>query len=178
MFKRAQEGVAYIEFAITLPFLLALFMGSVDVTRYILIAQKVEKVSFTVSDIVSQYDTMSTAQLDVLIQAAGEVMKPYTFGAGGYVIVSSVTKTGTASPRVNWQYTGGGSWTRPSQIGSTGNVAILPAGFTMNSGENVIFAEVFYNYSPIINSSVIGAGQVYKVTVHKPRLGALNSLGS
>lgn len=176
--RRAQEGVAYIEFAITLPFLLALFMGSVDVTRYILIAQKVEKVSSTVSDLVAQHDNMSTSQLNILIQAAGEVMKPYSFGAGGYVIVTSVTKTGTNAPRVNWQYTGGGTWTQNSLIGAPGNLANMPANFTMNSNENVIIAEVFYNYSPLISNSVITAGQIYKLSVHKPRLGALNSLGS
>lgn len=177
-FARAQEGVAYVEFAITLPFLLALFMGSVDVTRYILIAQKVEKVSSTVSDLVAQYDDMTSGQLDILIQAAGEVMQPYSFGSGGYVIISSVTKTGSAAPIVNWQYSGGGSWNRPSQIGTTGGAANLPAGFTMVSSDNVIIAEVFYNYSPLISNSVLSPGQIYKLSVHKPRLGALNSLGS
>lgn len=176
--KQAQEGVAYIEFAVTLPFLLALFMGSVDVTRYILIAQKVEKVSTTVSDLVAQYQTMNSAQLGILIQAAGEVMQPYSFGAGGYVIISSVTKTGTAAPVVNWQYSGGGTWTKPSEIGTQGSVATLPAGFTLNDKDNVIIAEVFYNYSPIISNSVIAPGQIYKLSVYKPRLGALNSLGS
>lgn len=174
---RAQAGVAYIEFAVTLPFLLALFMGSVDVTRYILIAQKVEKVSTSVSDLVAQYENVSTGQLDILIQAAGEVMQPYSFGSGGYVIISSVTKTGTAAPVVNWQYSGGGSWTQPSQIGNVGNTATLPAGFTMVDKDNVIIAEVFYNYSPLISNSVISGGQIYKLSVHRPRLGALNSLG-
>lgn len=177
-FKRAQSGVAYLEFAITLPFLLALFMGSVDVTRYILIAQKLEKVSTTVSDLVAQYQTMGTTQLNTLILAAGQVMQPYSFGSDGYVIVTSVTKTGTNPPVVNWQYAGGGTWSRPSLIGTQGSIATLPAGFTLNDKDNVIIAEVFYNYSPLIPNSVISGGQIYKLSVYKPRLGALNTLGS
>ena len=51
---RKQEGLAYLEFAITLPFLLALFLGAVEVTRYIIILEKVEKVSVTMSDLVAQ----------------------------------------------------------------------------------------------------------------------------
>ena len=44
-FHHRQDGVAYLEFAVALPFLLALFLGSVELTRYIIIVQKVEKSS-------------------------------------------------------------------------------------------------------------------------------------
>ena len=173
---RADGGIAYVEFAIALPFLLALFLGAVDVTRYILITQKVEKVSVTVSDLVAQYQSMSTSQLNNLIIAAGQVMQPYPFGASGYVIVTSVTKTGTNQPVVNWQYTGGGSWTKPSRIGTPGAQATLPAGFTMNDKDNIIIAEVFYNYAPLIVNGVVSQSAIYRTAIYRPRLGALNSL--
>jgi len=173
-----QEGVAYLEFAIALPFLLTLFLGSVEVTRYIIITQKVEKSSVTISDVVAQSETIGVTQLNQLITAVGEVMQPYTFNTNGYVIITSVTKTGTNNPIVNWQYFGGGSWLRPSLVGSQGTVAILPNGLTLNDRDTIIIAEVYYNYQPMMVNSVITGQQLYKVAVFKPRLGDLKTLGT
>lgn len=177
-FRRNEDGVAYLEFAVSLPFLIALFMGSVETTRYILIAQKVEKSSVTISDVVAQSQTIGVTQLNQLVTAVGEVMRPYTFGTNGYVIITSVSKTGTAAPVVNWQYTGGGSWTKPSLIGSTGSLATLPNGLTLNDRDTVIVAEVYYNFQPMMVNRVITGQQLYKVAIFKPRLGDLKTLGS
>lgn len=174
---RAQEGVAYLEFAITIPFLLALFMGGVEVTRYIIIAQKLEKAAVTVSDVVAQSEEITTTELDTIILAAGQVMLPYSFEGDGYVIISSVTQNGS-TPIVNWQYTGGGDWIQSSQIGGPGETATLPNDLTLIDNDTVIISEVFYNFTPLLENSVVDSSQLYKVGVFKPRLGDLTSLGS
>ncbi|MCE2927441.1 MAG: pilus assembly protein [Rickettsiales bacterium] len=176
--RRREDGIAYVEFATSLPFLLALFMGSVEMTRFIIVSQKVEKSAVTISDVVSQSETIGVTQLNQLISAVGQVMQPYSFGNNGYVIISSVTKTGTNPPRVNWQYTGGGSWTQSSQVGSTGLTATLPNGLTLNDRDTVIIAEVYYNFQPMLVSDVLTSKQLYRVAVFKPRLGDLQTLGS
>jgi Flp pilus assembly protein TadG len=175
---RRQQGIAYVEFATSLPFLLALFIGSVEVTRYIIVAQKVEKSAVTISDVVAQSETINTSQLNQLVSAVSQVMQPYSFGNNGYVIISSVSKSGTNPPRINWQYTGGGTWTRTSQIGTTGLTATLPGGLTLSDRDTVIIAEVFYNFSPLMTSDLLSSRQLYRVAVFKPRLGSLQSLGS
>jgi len=177
-FLRLQEGVAFVEFAITLPFLLALFMGAVEVTRYILIAQKVEKATVTISDVVAQEKTIGTTAMNQLITAVSQVMQPYTFSTNGYVIVSSVTPNAGGTPTIQWQYKGGGTWAQSSKIGSSGGTATLPTGFTLSAGENVIIAEVYYNYTTLMVNSVIPGGTIYKTAFFKPRLGTLNTLGS
>jgi Flp pilus assembly protein TadG len=179
--RRAQEGVAYLEFAITLPFLVAIFLGAVEITRYIILVQKVEKASQALSDLVAQSEDITTTQLNQLILAAGQIVQPFDFGPNGYAIVTSVTRTGTDPAVVNWQYASSGSsggWTHASLIGTPGNTATLPTGFTVADRENVIFAEVYYNFSPIIVSSVLGNRTLYKTAIFKPRLGDLSSLGS
>lgn len=175
-----EQGLAYLEFAIMLPVLLSLFLGSVEMTRYILITQKAEKVAMTISDLVAQSSTISTTQLNTLILAAGQIMQPYNFGGdNSYVIVSSVYKTGTNPPIVKWQYTNG-SWTHTSLVGTVNSAATLPVGFTMTDKENNIFTEVFYNYQPLltITGNVVSSQQIYKQSVYKPRLGDLSTLGS
>ncbi len=172
--------MAAVEFALCLPFLLALFMGAVEVSRYIIIAQKVEKSAVTISDVVAQEKTVGSTAMGQLITAGSQVMQPYTFGPNGYVIISSVTQTQRQQQPaiVNWQYKGGGSWTQPSQIGTSGSVATLPAGFTLSTGDNVIIAEVYYNYTPLLVNSVLTGGTIYKTAYFKPRLGTLTTLGS
>lgn len=182
-FKRDQHGLAFLEFAICLPFILALLMGAIEVTRYILIAQKVEKVAVTISDVVSQGTTISTSQMNNIVTAAEQVMLPYSFGANGFVIISSVKQNGVPNvsnpPRVSWQYTGGGTWTQASQVGTVGAVATLPSSVTLNDKDNVIIAEIYYNYAPLIPlNGVITGGSIYKLGLFKPRLGDLSTLSA
>lgn len=182
-FRKNEEGLAYLEFAITMPFLLAMLMGAVEVTRYILITQKVEKVAVTISDVVSQGSTISTTDLNNIITAAAQVMQPYTFNTNAYVIISSVKQTGAYSvsnpPKVNWQYKGGGSWAQNSQVGTPGTAATLPNSMTLYDKDNIIVTEVFYNFQPIlITNGVIGNTSLYKVGVFKPRLGDLSTLSA
>jgi len=182
-FKRDQEGIALVEFALSIPLLLALLMGAIEVTRYILIEQKVEKVAVTISDVVAQGTTISNSQLGIIIDAASQVMLPYSFGSNGYVIITSVTQTGAPGvnnpPMVNWQYNGGGTL-KPvpsSTIGTPNNAANLPVGFTMADKDNIIITEAFYNYTPLLaNNGILNNNLIYKSAIYKPRLGTLSTL--
>ncbi len=182
-FRKAEDGLAYLEFAITAPFLIALLMGAVEITRYILVTQKVEKVAVTIADVVSQGSTISNSDLNNIIVAAAQVMQPYTFSSNAYVIISSVKQTGTYTvsnpPKVSWQYKGGGTWAQNSQVGTPGTSATLPSGMTLFDKDNIIVTEVFYNFQPILSTNgVIGTTSLYKVGIFKPRLGDLSTLSA
>ena len=181
-----QSGIAYIEFALCAPFLLLLLLGSLEITRFILIAQKVEKTAVTIADVVAQASTVKTSELNNIVMAAAQVMQPYSFSTTGYVIITSVTQTGTYSasnpPMVNWQYTSSGangSWTQPSKVGTPGNAATLPTGFTLYDKDNIIISEIYYNFSPMVpTNGIIGNVTLYKTGLYKPRLGALATLSA
>ena len=173
-FRRNQQGIAAMEFAMVAPILMVLFLGGTEFSRYLIIHQKVEKTATTIADIVAQSDSLTQAQLNQIFLAASEIMQPLSFNTEGVVIVSSVRQQGSAaSPNVAWQRIGGGDLTRTSQIGTQGFAATLPAGFTLNDKENVIVAEVYYVYSPLFGEKMVATGDVYKRSVYKPRLGAL-----
>jgi Flp pilus assembly protein TadG len=172
----SNQGLAAVEFALALPLLILLVFGSVEVTRSILITQKLERVSSTLSDVVSQLQNVTGAQMGQIITASGQVMLPYDFGADGYAIVSSITKTGTNAPIINWQYKSTGT-VQASHIGVSGGVATMPSNFTMVDKDTVIVTEVFYNYKPILLGIIYNSGQLYRVNIYKPRLGNLTTLG-
>jgi len=182
-FRRAEEGIAYFEFALLLPVLITLLMGTVEVTRYILITEKVQKVSMVVANVVAQAKSVSSADLGNIVTSAAQIMQPFTFGANGYVVISSVTQTGTQSannpPLVSWQYGGGGTMAPApgSRIGTTGGPATLPNNIPLNANDNIIVTEVFYNYTPLMaTNGLLGNNLIYQVGLFKPRLGALSTL--
>lgn len=182
--KGDRRGSASLELALISPVLISLLLGMTEMTRYILINDKSQTVCSTVADLVSQEKPgqLTDSILTNLLLAASQVMTPYTFGANGVVIVSSVTQTGTASPsnppKVSWQYSGGGTYADTSRIGSPGNNANMPVDFTMASGDNVIVTEVFYNYTTLFGSAVLGSQVLYKTAYYMPRLGALSAAPS
>ena len=170
------RGVAATEFAIALPFLMLLTLGSAEMSRYVVMHQKLEKVAYTVADVVSQSDSITIAQLDQAVLAAATILEPYDYSPHGVVYISSVYKSGTAAPTVRWQYHGGGVLTQASQIGTVGSQASLPNGLTLNDKDNIIIAEVYFNYEPFISGGIFADDvDVYKVTIFKPRLGALTT---
>ncbi len=170
------RGVAATEFAIALPFLMVTMMGAIEVSRYVIIHQKLEKVAYTISDVVSQSDTVTTAQLSQAVQAAATIMQPYDFSPNGIVFISSVYQNGANAPTVRWQYSGGGTLSRTSEIGVVGAVAAMPNGLTLNASDNVIISEVFFRYEPFLTGGIFANDQeLYKVTIFKPRLGALTT---
>lgn len=179
-----EQGVAAIEFALCVTVLMLFFLGSVELTRYILIVQKLEKTVSMITDVTTQTDPnsapLTASTMQQIFTATSDMMKPYPFGANGLVIVTDVTKTGTANPVINWQYcNGGGTLSATSAIGTAkGATATLPAGFSMAAGEEVVIGEIFYQFSPITTQEIVPATTVYRTAVFMPRLGALTGFSS
>jgi Flp pilus assembly protein TadG len=173
-FLRNTQGIALAEFAIMLPVLMTLFYGAIEVTRYILIAQKVEKLAHSVADVTAQSSIVTIVSLNQVLSATSDIMNPYSMGANGRVIISSLYRTvGAADASVNWRYEGGGTLTATSALGAVGATPAMPSGFTFDERENVMAAEVFYRFSPLISSQFFGTTTVYRIAFYKPRLGAL-----
>lgn len=173
-FWRAERGIAVVEFALILPVLMTLFYGVIEVSRYILIAQKVEKLAHSIADVTSQEQTASTAVLTQALAATSDIMSPYTMTTNGTVFISSLYRApNTASATVNWRYQGGGTLPAASLVGPLNSVPVVPGGFTFDERENVIVAEVFFRFSPLISSQFFGTTTIYRCAFYKPRLGAL-----
>jgi len=178
-FWRNDVGMAIAEFALVLPILIMLLFGAIDVTRYILIVQKTEKLAHSVADVTAQSATITQATLNNVFAAAGDIMNPYTMGANGRIIVSSIYKppgTGIGTePRVSWRYEGGGTLAGSSQLGAVGAAPTLPVGFTFADRENLIAAEVYYRFSPVLPNVWFSTTTIYRTAYYTPRFGALTT---
>ena len=174
MRNAARRGLAATEFALTLPIWVTMLLGASDGAYCMLINEKADRIAYSVTDIVSQYQTITIANLQDIVQASSQLMQPFPFTNKGVVIITSVYQPSGGSPTICWQYTGGGTLSKTSQIGSSGGRATLPNGLTLNDNDNVIISEVYYNFTPMfINAGLLSANTVYRVAIYKPRLSPL-----
>lgn len=139
-----------------------------------ILSQRVDRIAYSVTDIVTQSEMVTLDDLDNIMLAAGQLMEPFPFDAQGVVVVSSVYKPAGQATRISWQYAGGGSLIRDSRLGTAGSTPLLPNGLTLNDNDNVIIAEVYYAFTPLfINAGILSAGDLYRVAIYKPRLSPL-----
>jgi Flp pilus assembly pilin Flp len=179
-FIRDNRGVAAVELALVLPMLLTLFLGVVEISNFVLVNERTEKMTTTIADVVSQGDTITIAELDNILSATSEIMKPFPFAARGHVIITSVHRAVRDTPKVAWQYEGGGTLHNvSSNFGGPGFNSPLPQGFILNEKETVIIAEVYYDHQNMITDMFNGSDKLlYKYAFYKPRLGALDIIST
>ena len=171
-----ESGIANVEFAFVLPVLITLLFGSFELSRYVLLNLKLEKATYTVSDLVTQETSISNSQLNQIMLAASEIMTPYSIGEKGTIIVSSVYQENDVDPPVvRWQYTGGGTLPKSSTVGEVDDWATLPEGLSLADKDNLIIAEIFYEFTPYFSNEPIGSASLHKMAFFKPRLGALTT---
>src|SRR5580704_5374730 len=132
LLSRFRRGVAAVEFALTLPIWITLFLGMADGSYCLIINERTDRIAYSVTDIVTQYQSITKANLNDIILAAGQLMNPFDFTDNGVVIVTSVYKPAGQNPTICWQYSGGGTATLSSKIGSPGGTPALPNGLTLN----------------------------------------------
>ena len=156
---RDRLGNVLLEFGFTLSILATLTMGGVEIARYVLMHQKLERVAASVGDLISQAETLTTTDVDNLFQAAQHVIKPFELAENGVVVVSSITGVQDNPPFINWQRNGGGTLVSPSELGVAGGDATMPEGFGVAVGETVVVAEVCFDYTPWMFEGIAKPGR-------------------
>lgn len=163
-----QRGVAYLEFALALPFLILLFAGSIDITRMVLLHQKVDKAVFTVGDLATQLRRENNV-CNVVRRWDREIIrdmiKPFSWRGGNFqFIMSSVigarrNGSGPNSPvrdYIEWRY----DEPNPNASSIIGNYinpyrqeATLPPRIAgLGQSERVIVTEMSYSFTPILDN--------------------------
>jgi hypothetical protein len=191
-----QEGLALVEFAISIFVLLILFMGCVAVTHYAVAIQSIEKIIGKVThDVVQIYPNQPTTPLtnqsfsnllSAVMYTTPDMLKMSLASNGSYnggIILTDVKVTGGV-PTVQWQYcySGGGNTAITSRITSAtggsssyGTSATLPN--TLSEGDEVIAGEILYFYSPIITQDYVASTTLYRMTIATVQPGTFTSIG-
>jgi Flp pilus assembly protein TadG len=165
-----RSGAALMECALGLAMLTPLILGTVELGRFMLVQQKLERLSATVGDLNARGDVLTPAQVTALFDATPHVMQPFAFGPIGRVIVSQVTTVGYVYPRIIWQQLGGGTLSTTSSIGTASHNATLPHGLTMAANETVIVTEVVYDFTPLLLGGFLEPQRIHLTSAYRPRM--------
>jgi hypothetical protein len=173
---RCDRGVALVELALALPIFIIFLTGAIEMTRYVWINHKLLRLTSEISDLVTQSPSMSVTEINVLFEAANYIIEPFDIQTNGVIIISSVSGTAEDPPQVNWRQCGGGNLVVAGVVGAEGADANIPNGLVVNPLDNIIIAEVYYDYEPLMFDNIISDKQLTRVAIHSPRIKSLISI--
>src|ERR1700716_4699071 len=96
-----QRGVSAVEFAMLLPLMITLYLGTVEVSQGVGIDRKVTLTTRTVADLASQVLTINNADMANLLNASSAVILPYDT-TKLKVTVSEVTIDANGVAKIVW----------------------------------------------------------------------------
>jgi Flp pilus assembly protein TadG len=175
-FSRNQNGLALLEFAFVLPLLMLLLYGTIELTRYIQMIQKMDNATHAITDLVNRNLNLTNASLETIADSAPAMLRPFDSQGVGVIITAIQRDTGAADPTTKWQRSfgnagasriSGGKGTKPTLT----QLALLER-------DQVITVELFLDYKPLLNNEVtlsilnLEDANVYRMNVARPRYGA------
>lgn len=176
---RAERGVAAVEFALILPIMVMVYVGTLEGSMLITMDRKVQSVAGAVGDLVARADeTLSMTQMQDYFRAASGIMTPYSTDDVHQVVTAvRVAADGTTSVAWTLQYEDGDySSSTPHTVGAP---YPLPAEMIAVSRERmVIAAEASYTYTPLLGVIFNTPVDLYRSSFFMPRFGGEISLAN
>lgn len=157
------RGLALIEFALILPILLVLYLGSVQLQDGISCNRKVTIATREVADLIAQNAAGTTTQreIDNSLAAATQVMAPYS-ATRAMIRLTHVTIDNGSQARVDWSRALGGT------ADVKGSVMTIPSQMRVR-GVSFLIARVTYAYQPPTNFGFIGPIKLGDSLIMLPR---------
>lgn len=175
-FVRRDDGAAAVEFALIMPFLLALYLGSIEASALFTADKRVNTVSSTVGDLVSQWNpddnAIAEATLDTYFDAAEGIMVPYAV-AGVKQVVSLIFVDATGGTHVLWSKQNGGGTTHTA--GQSFPALEDSSNTHTNEGARggcIVASETTYSYLPVLGQVFTHAIDLSHTNYFIPRYGA------
>ena len=152
-----RRGVSAVEFALLLPIMVTLYLGSVEVSTGIAIDRKVTLTAHALADISSQYTTITNSDMSNILNASSDIIAPYAVNRLQAVVSElAINNSGVAS--VVWSDTLNGT-ARP-----VGQIVTIPTALAV-ANSYLILGEVQYSYDPtfgyVLTNTLTLKDQIY-----------------
>ena len=76
-FRRDRRGIAAIEFALVVPLMLAMYLGTIEISAAVSINRKVSRLASTVADLVTQQTEVAKTDLNGIMEIGSALLFPY-----------------------------------------------------------------------------------------------------
>lgn len=156
-----RSAIAAVEFALILPLLLTLYLGTIEIANGLAVKQKVTHVSSSLGDLVTQSEVITDADMRNILDAAASVMAPYP------AKLLRIKVTGVA---INKKGKGKVKWSdaRNDTPESKGSKFALPSEVRV-ANSFLVVAEVGYTHTPIIGYMLTGSFELTDEFFLRPR---------
>ena len=161
-FGRSEQGATLIEFALVLPIMIMLFIAVVEFGEVFSVNRKISNAASTVSDLISQENSVTNAKLQDIAIVANEIVKPYRTAPFSLRVISIIANNTNTAATVAWTY--------PAGSPAVGSVFPLPGGQRLTEpNSSLIVAETSYAFTPSMGYFV-GDITLNGVAYFRPRL--------
>jgi Flp pilus assembly protein TadG len=161
-FKQDERGVSAVEFAMLLPLMVTLYLGSVEISQGVGIDRKVTLTTRTVADLASQVSSINNADMTNMLNATAAVIAPYD-QSKLKVTVSAVSVDSNGNAKIVWSDTLNGT------KHAVNAPVTLPAALNVPN-TTLIWSEVSYSYQPTIGYVITGTLNLSDQIWMRPRL--------
>jgi Flp pilus assembly protein TadG len=161
-FSRDTEAVSATEFALILPFMVALLLGSIEISTAVALGRKVELTAHTVTDLVTQYSSITAGDMTNILSAAAAVLAPYS-STPVVITVTEVTTDANSNATVAWSTSLNGTAL------TTGSAVTLPTTLRQPNA-TFIWGVAQYTYTPNVGYKLTGPIVITEQTYLSPRL--------
>lgn len=165
-----EKGAILIEAALIFPVLLMIFLGMVEFSQAFTAKRRVQSVSSTVADLVSQEQSVTTADLTDIASVGAEIMLPFSL-TGLSLTIASVGEDAQKNITLQWSC----SWisfpAAPSCSATGAAYAGVPSGL-LHPGDSIIVATTKYAYKPVAGEFLLGGLTFSGASYYRPRLSA------
>jgi Flp pilus assembly protein TadG len=162
-FAADQSGISAVEFALILPVMVLVYLGGFELTQALSVNRLVALTASTVTNVVSQYTTISASQqMPDILNASVQVLSPWP-SSSATVVVSGISISTSGVATVAW------SQSLPAGSARTVGAAVtLPAALDTPGGF-VVFGETTYSYTPMLDFIKMGTLKLYSFDYMLPR---------
>lgn len=147
-FSRDREGVAVVEFAMTLPVMLVAYIGMVEVAQLVMVNRKVAQLTFALSDLTARAQSLAPADVESIFDAGQSILMPYAPGNASMTI-SNVVIDDSGVARVCW------SNQRNGTALARGSTVTVPDSVRI-ANSSIIMSRANYRYTPAIGYVLTG----------------------
>jgi Flp pilus assembly protein TadG len=147
-FLRDKRGIAALEFALVVPLMLAMYLGTIEISSAVATNRKISRVASTVADLVTQQDEVNKSKLEGIMEVGEALLFPYeTRKPDIWITAINVDSSYPQGGKVAWsrRYNEG-----TFETGMTvGNDTIVPADLQID-GTFLVRVDANIDYVPVV----------------------------
>jgi len=136
-----KSGLAAVEFAMIIPVMALLFVGTNEFSAGVAVDRKVTLMARTLSDLTSQNTSVTDTQFTNFFNASTAIMTPYTAAPVQSTISELYIDPTTLQARVQWS--------KGAAVRGDGTTVPVPTALQIG-GTYLIYSEVSYKYIPSV----------------------------